>query len=405
MTSTSDATCRSTITGVLEPRHSAATAHKPTRAPVRVALDVTPTIGPTTGIGNHVVGLRQALARRSEAVTVIPLVMSWSGRQQGGATHRPLPAKVRRLWMHTDHPRIERFVGPIDVVHGTNFVVPPARAAQIVTIHDLTVLRFPELVRPDNRAFVPLIQRAVARGAWVHAVSHAVADEVRAWLPHAHDRVVAIPAGVPDLAQPEPPDPATIDPKLTELLDPRSGASMVLSIGTEEPRKGLDTLINALQRLMDHDRQLIWVHAGPRGWASDKIDEQISAVDPSIRARMFRLGFVSSGLRTHLLQRANVFTYPSLYEGFGMPPLEAMTVGVPVVASDIAAHREAMGDAGLLFPVGDADSLANEIRRVLDDDLLSDSLSERGMHNVRRYNWATMADEMICLYQQLAATQ
>lgn len=368
---------------------------------MRVALDVTPTVGSTTGVGNHVVGLRRALQSRPDQVEVVPLVMSWAGRQQGGATHRPLPAKVRELWMRTDHPRVERFVGPVDVVHGTNFVVPPARAAQLVTIHDLTVVRFPELVLKDNRAFVPLIQRAVARGAWVHAVSQAVAEEVRTWLPEASDRVVTIYAGIPELAEAHADG---LDPVLADRLTTRSASSapMVLSLGTEEPRKGIPTLVDAVARLMSVDDDLIWVHAGPRGWASEQIDTKLSTLDASVRARIFRLGFVSAELRTYLLQRASVFVYPSVYEGFGMPPLEAMTLGVPVVASDVDAHREVIGQAGLLVPVNDADAFASAVHRVLHDDAFSDELSEQGTRNVGRFTWDRMADQMIGLYAKLA---
>jgi glycosyltransferase involved in cell wall biosynthesis len=362
---------------------------------LRVALDVTPTIGQPTGVGNHVAGLVDGLRRRPSDVEVVPLVLSWSGRRQGGATHRPVPAKLRTIWLRADHPSIERFVGPVDIVHGTNFVVPPARtAAEIVTIHDLTVRRFPHLTREENRAFVPLIERAVRRGAWVHAVSQSVADEVNEWFPMASDRIRTIYAGIPTQV---PADQSGLPYAVESLLDRER--RIVLSIGTEEPRKGLLTLIDAVARLMTECDDVVYVHAGPRGWQSDEIDKKIFNLPSGIAERIFRLGYVSDSQRSALLEHSSVFAYPSVYEGFGLPPLEAMTMGLPVVATAVPALCEVLGDAALLVPVDDAAALHDALTRVLNDDALSDALSERGITRASRYRWDTMATEVIDLYR------
>ncbi len=368
---------------------------------LRVALDVTPTIGQPTGVGHHVAGLVDALRAHAAEVEIVPMVLSWAGRRQAGATHRPLPAKLRALWLRTDHPSVERFVGPVDVVHGTNFVVPPARsAAEIVTIHDLTVRRFPQLVRTENRAFVPLIERAVRRGAWVHAVSQSVADEVNNWLPNISTRVRSIYAGIPTLAAADPTGlPETVLNRMAQQQ------RIVLSIGTEEPRKGLLALIDAIARLMhDHD-DVIYMHAGPRGWQSDEIDRKLATLPATIADRVFRLGYVSDSQRSALLERSSVFAYPSVYEGFGLPPLEAMSMGLPVVATQVPALIEVLGDAALLVPVDDTDALHDALSRVLHDDALSDALSERGITRAARYRWDTMATDIVDLYRSAAATR
>jgi glycosyltransferase involved in cell wall biosynthesis len=368
---------------------------------LRVALDVTPTIGQPTGVGNHVSGLVEALRHHPEEVEVVPLVLSWSGRRQGGATHRPMPAKLRTLWLRADHPSIERFVGPVDVVHGTNFVVPPARsAAEVVTIHDLTVLRFPHLTRQENRAFVPLLERAVRRGAWVHAVSQSVADEVNEWLPEASARIRSIYAGIPTQVAA---DATGLPDAVLELMAQQR--RIVLSIGTEEPRKGLLTLIDAIERLMQELDDVIYVHAGPRGWQSDEIDRKIFDLPPAIAQRMFRLGYVSDSQRSALLERSSVFVYPSVYEGFGLPPLEAMTMGLPVVATQVPALIEVLGDAALLIPVDETAALHDALSRILSDDALSDDLSERGISRASKYRWDTMATEVIDLYRTAAAAR
>ncbi len=365
-----------------------------------MALDVTPTIGPATGIGHHVAGLLAAFSGRPEAVEIIPMVLSWSGRSEGGATHRPLPAKLRQLWRRMDVPPIEWFVGDVDVVHGTNFVVPPAkRAVEVVTVHDLTPVKYPELTLTANHAFAPLVKRAVRRGSWIHAVSHSVAAEVAEWLPEARPRIRTVYAGVPTL---DIGDLSGLDPRLISVLGP--GRRMVLSVGTEEPRKGLLTLFDALEEVFKTGDDIISVHAGPRGWQSDQIDRRVAELPRTMQDRIFRLGYVSGPQRTALLERATVFAYPSVYEGFGLPPLEAMAVGTPVVASNIAVLREVLGDTATLIAVGDSDALASGLIDALGLGPQPNLIAAR-QARASRYRWDTMASGVIGLYREALASR
>jgi glycosyltransferase involved in cell wall biosynthesis len=240
----------------------------------------------------------------------------------------------------------------------------------------------------------------VRRGAWVHAVSDAVADEVREWLPEAADRVRSIYAGIPTLA---PADVDGLAPEVVKIIG--DDRRIVLAIGTEEPRKGLDNLIDAVTALMLQYDDIVYVHAGPRGWQSKQIDDKVASLPTAIQARIFRLGYVSDAQRSALLQHASVFAYPSVYEGFGLPPLEAMSMGLPVVATDVAALAEVLGDAALLVGVGDSDALSDALLRVLTDDTLSDDLSERGTLRSSRYRWHDMATGVIDLYGTARATR
>ena len=175
---------------------------------MRIAVDATSLHGARTGVGVVTQEILSALGRRHE-LDVTAYAVTWRGRGRLAdlvpsgirAAGRPMAARpLRFCWTRADLPPIEWFVGPLDVVHGPNFVVPPTRrAARVVTVHDMTPWRFPELATRDTRAYPALVARAVRGGAWVHTVSEWVADEVRTEHPDAAARVVTVPNGVTPL--------------------------------------------------------------------------------------------------------------------------------------------------------------------------------------------------------------
>ena len=366
---------------------------------LRIALDATPLLGLQTGVGAFTVGALTSLALRDD-VEVAAYALSWAGRgtlplllpRGVRLVNRRMPARpLRALWGRFDGPRIERWTGAVDVVHGTNFVVPPARATEIVTVHDLTPLRFPELCDRRTLAYPNLIRRAFSRGAWVHTVSAHVAGEVRDAFGVGEDRVAVVPEGVPPVMAAAPGAGRSL-----------AGADRyVLAIGTVEPRKDHAGLLSAFEAVAAADGDVRLVLAGAPGWGTTEFD---AALDHSpARARVIRLGYVSSEDRAALLRDAAVLAYPSRYEGFGLPPLEAMSVGVPVVASDAGALPEVLGDAAVLVSVGDRDALANALLTVLDDDGVRRRLVDAGSARAARYSWLQCAEGLVALYRRAAA--
>jgi glycosyltransferase involved in cell wall biosynthesis len=335
-----------------------------------------------------VAGLLAALAARPDldvrtfALTVRP------------APNRiPLPPRLlHQLWARVDWPPLPGVRA--DVLHGTNFVVPPSgRAsgvrARVVTVHDLTTLRFPHLATPLTRPFPSLVRRAIRGGAWVHTPSSFVAAEVVDLLGADPSRVRAIPHGL------SPPGPARTDSK--HVFDFR----YVLALGTIEPRKDLPTLVRAFDALAATDPELRLVVAGPPGWGAGDFD---AACDRAgARDRIVRMGWVDDDQRAALLAQAAVFAYPSLYEGFGLPPLEAMAAGVPVVATRAGALPEVLGDAALLVEPGDADALAQALAEVLTDESRRAGLVERGHRQAGARRWDVTAAAMADLYRDAAA--
>ncbi len=362
--------------------------------PVVVAMDATPLLGVRTGVGASVAGFLGAVATDHD-LDVIGFGLSARG---GRALPERLPDSVRpgrripipaeallRMWAWVNHPAVELWTGPIDVVHGTNFVVPPSRtAARLVTVHDLTPLRFPELCNPASLRYPGLIARAVDQGASIHTVSQAMADDVLDHFRIDVDRVHVIHNG------------------LTPLGDPlRHGGTeppYILALGTVEPRKGLPDLVAAFDRIAGTIPDVHLKIAGPPGWGEDAVAAALRTV--RYADRIHRIGWTDD--RASLLGGAHLLAYPSLYEGFGLPPLEAMSVGVPVVATTAGAIPEVVGDAAVLVPPGDVPALAEALLVVSRDATTRERLITAGLQRATRFTWDEAGRQLALLYRALA---
>lgn len=373
-----------------------------TPAPLRVAVDATPLVGSRTGVGAFTAGVLSALAARKD-VQASGYALSWRAWRSLAAVLPPgvrhlrrsmPPQPLRTAWLRWDSPPAELWTGEVDVVHGTNFVVPPTRrAAAVMTVHDLTPVRFPELCSGDPLFYPQLLKRQLARGAWAHTVSQFVADEVVELLGADPERVVVVPEAVPPVEE--------ADPDQGRRL---AGADRyVLALSTVEPRKDHLSLVRAFDRVADAHPDLRLVIAGMEAWGSDRLDEAVAAVRHS--ERISRLGYVSDGHRAALLRGASVLAFPSRYEGFGLPPLEAMVAGVPVVATTAGSLPEVLGDAALLVPVGDDGALAEAIDAALNGNGLRDRLVAAGREQAARYSWDRSAAGLVDLYRRAVAAR
>ena len=369
--------------------------------PLRVALDATPLLGRPTGVGAFCAGVLEGLSRRQD-VAASAFVVSWrrrhaiDGHVPPGVARctRAMPARpLHAAWRLVEAPPLEWFVGAADVVHGTNYVVPPTRrAARVVTVHDLTTVRYPELCDRSTLAFPALVRRALARGAWVHTHSAWVAREVVETFGADPERVRAVASGVPRLDDPDESAPLRYLP---------SGVTRyVLAVGTAEPRKDLPGLVAAFDLLAGNRGDLGLVLAGPEGWGSADLHRAIDAA--RARARVVITGWVDGATLAGLLRAASVLAYPSLYEGFGYPPLQAMTLGTPVVATRAGAVEEVVDDAALLVAPRDPEALAQALSSVLDSEDTAASLRARGLVRAAAFDWDTCAAGLMALYRDAA---
>lgn len=371
------------------------------QAQLRLAFDATSLLGPLTGVGVFAREVLNGLARLDDvSVTAFTVTARGSGRLAAklpanvACRSMPLPARLARIaWQHSDRPTVALLAGEVDVVHGPNFVVPPGGGAgEVVTVHDLTAVHHREMCTSDVLQWPPLLERALARGAWIHTVSEFVAGEVREAFPSAMERVVAIPNGL----VPPPEEHARSDAARGRRL--AGGGRYLLAVGTVEPRKDLPGLVAAFDAVAAEDLDLRLVLAGPDGWGAESL---AAAIDGShFRRRIVRLGWVDDDSRWALMRGAELLIYPSRYEGFGLVPLDAMAVGTPVVATAAGAIPEVVGDAALLVGVGDLDALAGGIARVLTDQSERGRLIEAGAVRARHYRWEDTVAGLSELYRR-----
>ena len=365
---------------------------------VQVAIDAGPLHGPRTGVGNAVAWTIDALrrrpvtTRRDDEIDLLPYVISARAKLQPGELRLPIPAAVaHRMWARSSVPAMDRWLGHPDVVHGTNYVVPPSRVPRIVSVYDCWFLEHPGDAHPDVARAGAALRRAVDDGAHVVTSSEATTDRVRAVL--GTPRITTIHLGPP----PHDPDERRTAPALGDPQTP-----FVLALGTVERRKNLPTLVRAFARLAAEHPTVQLRIAGRDGGDSSALATALDRLPSEVRSRVIRHVTVDEPVKRWLLDHAAVLAYPSLDEGFGFPILEAQRSGTPVVASSAGSIPEVAGAGALFGPPNDDEALAANLFRAIDDPDERDDLIRRGHDNVERFSWERTAEELTALYLRRA---
>ncbi|OAN37084.1 glycosyl transferase family 1 [Chloroflexus islandicus] len=304
--------------------------------------------------------------------------------------------RVRIPWEQGIAPLILR--GTADLYHGCLNVAPLlSPVPTVITIHDLAFIRFPQTFRAYNRIYLDLATRLSARRASrILAVSEHTKREVVGLLGIPSERVIVTPNAA--RSHFHPPAPAAI-----EQLRARHGLPerFVLYVGTLEPRKNLTTLLEAFALVSQSVPDVPLLIGGGKGWMYEPIFARLEQLN--LRDRVKFAGYIPEEELPLWYAAATVFVFPSIYEGFGMPPLEAMACGTPVITSNTSSLPEVVGDAGLMVAPTDPIALAEAIRRVLVDADLRAELRQRGLARARRFSWADTAAKTLAAYREAVA--
>lgn len=338
-----------------------------------VALDATPLIGVETGIGRYTRELGHAL--EGQAVDVRRFAFALRGANVPGVNRRRLPARaVQAGWRRWGRPSVSSLVGPADVVHATNFVLPALGSERgVVTVHDLSYLD--DEVFPGGERLRALVPWSLERAHAVIVPTQTIATELLDAYPIDPELVHVTPEGVSPVFFGATP--------LADAALERMGIypPFALAVGTAAPRKNLSTLLRAWDLARPDLKGWSLVLAGPKGWGPEL---------PETRG-VIPIGWVGDETLPGLLAAADLFCYPSLYEGFGLPPLEAMATGTPALVGRYSVAEEVLGDAAWLVDPVDVDGLAGALVTIGTDTGVRRRLSMAGKGRAVGFTWERTA--------------
>jgi glycosyltransferase involved in cell wall biosynthesis len=308
--------------------------------------------------------------------------------------------RLYESWMADRRPAPQSITGDLDVVHSTGPAIPPAGGAVlVVTVHDLAAIRFPDRYPRRARA---LHKRgahiAAAEAARIIVPSRSTALDVEEFYGVERERIRVVPHGV-DFADLGAAATAAVGDAGKRWERWGIAEPYVLWVGTQEQRKNVVAVLDAFSHLAARHPELSLVLHGPNGWLGDEVGEGLQHRGLHGRTIVSE-GSLPRNELAALYARATVFVYPSLYEGFGMPVLEAMACGTPVVTSNISALPETAGDAALLVDPLDDAALAEAIGRIVDDPGLAEDLSQRGQKRARALTWGETARRTWAVYEE-----
>ena len=369
---------------------------------LRVGVDIRPFYEPLTGVGWYLYHLLHHLARRDD----LELVLLGDARvtDEGPRLHADLPPNARLCVFDLRGQPQSRLSRPLtaagyvfwawlldcDVVFGANYFLPRLMSAvarrRVVTVHDLTYKRFPELLQKETLDNLEAqMKREIALADAVICVSECTRRDLLDFYQADPARIIAIHSGLPVLPDPDDRDSVA--------------GPYILFVGTIEPRKNLGVLLDAYARLRrsgTYSGSL--VVAGKVGWKAEQTAQRLR--EPGV----IHLDYVSPARLAALYRGADVFVFPSIYEGFGFPLLEAMALGTPAIASRSSSLPEIGGDAALYFHPSDTAALTTALERVLGDEGLRGRLVAKGREQAAKFRWDVAAEATARVFHRVAST-
>ena len=367
---------------------------------MRVGIEITPLNNAPTGVGYYVRHLLEQLSKLPDPPEYACFASGLRAPDTSGLaiTHRRLPMPTRLLymcWEKTGVPRVDRLLGGVDVYHAVNYVLPPvAKARRVLSIHDLCFLRHPEWASPKIVGpFRRTIRQHAHQADRVIACSESTKKEIVDLLELPENRIRVIYDAADNMFQPVEANRAR--QQVAQVL----GIShpFFLFVGTLEPRKNLGGLLEAFSRAKVPHHLVI---AGGSGWKSSEL--RVQALSLSIEDKVHFTGYIHDrALFPALYSAATAFLFPSWYEGFGLPVLEAMACGCPVIASNTTSMPEVGGDAMLYAAPEDANAWTTAIQQAAEDESLRNDMRRKGLEQALKFSWRRCAEETMECYRSV----
>lgn len=382
----------------------------------KVVIDATPISSKPSGIGFYVANLIERLyclqsqKKFQLGITYQPGMKNWlkgkleypSYLKQYSNLHLlPLPVTISNLVARFPNPLfayLEDSFGSPDIVHGTNYVVYPyQRSLRVMTIHDLTCIKYPNYIHPVVKTYANRIKQCLNWTDLVIAVSESSKRDIIKYLAVEPERIYVTPQASRYSSNYLSAERAE---KLQNSYSYDFSKPYLLLVSTIEPRKNIISLIRAFNLLKEKhkiEHQLVLI--GQKGWRYQSIFKSIE--NSSWKHHIHCLGYLPDELVALFYAKADVFVYPSYYEGFGLPVLEAMTLGTPVITSNVSSLPEVAGDAAILIDPHNFPQLADAILKVISDSQVRQELIQKGKERAKLFSWERTAKETINAYRSL----
>lgn len=376
---------------------------------MKITLDISPFVHHHAGLGRYAGELFAALqqvAPQNEylglyhATRAMPLEGEFANTKTFRVPQSAKPWRMSVLLAYYAHQNMDRRLPPSEIFHATDHLLPPLKNSRsIFTIHDLIFRFFPEYHLPLNRWYLDLmLPKFLERADAVIAVSENTKRDVVRWTDIPAEKISVIYEGVN-------PHFHIIESRVA-LERVRAAYKLpsrfILFFSTIEPRKNLITLLDAYAELLKRDQNVVpLVVMGRKGWLYEKTLKHIDTL--GLSQRVVLTDWVEGADVPGVINLADVFVFPSLYEGFGLTPLEAMACGTPVISSNASSLPEVVGEAGILVEPRDVGGFADAITRVLRDDALRQDLRARGLKQASRFGWQRAARETLAVYERVMA--
>lgn len=384
---------------------------------MRIGIDVRCLAeGKRTGVEEYTLALLRELFESDKVNQYVLFYNAWQGRYKDFSWIEPygnvelkvfrFPNKLLNLCLWYLHfPKLDKLIGGVDIffLPNLNFVAVSKEAKLVVTAHDLSFEKFPETFSWKQRIwhFFVNFRDLAKRADHIISVSDSTKDDLVTEYKIVPEKVSVIHSGIDERFR-------NIDRNNTELLRIKQKYSLpykfILFLGTFEPRKNIVALLQAYDALMEQGNTEVkkyeLVLAGTRGW---KYQEIFQAIENSAHKEKIHLpGFIEDDDKVAVYNLSSVFVYPSLYEGFGFPPLEAMSCGVPVISSHASSLPEIIGTAGIMIDPYQPDELLKALLSLTENNEFSGSLQKKGLLQAKKFSWQKAADETRKVFEKLA---